>query len=410
MIFIPPRHGKSEFISKYFPAWYIGKYPDRRIILTSYEAAIASSWGRKARDILLEYGEQVFDMKVTQDVKASNWWETRNGGGMMTAGSLGPITGKGANLFIIDDPIKNFQEALSSTHRENLWEWYRSTAYTRLEPGASLIIAMARWDRDDIAGRILKEIGDNWVILKLPAIATRHEKETGRKPGDPLWPERFPLQTLNEIKNQVQTYWWEALYQQSPLERRGTGIFQPQWFEIIDPGNVSTSLTKVRYWDLAATPASDGEDPDWTVGVLMGIRNNIYYVLDIRRDRNTPARIEALVRKTAEIDGTSVRIFMEQEPGASGVNTIDHYRRNILQGFSFRGDKVSGSKILRAMPFSAAAEAGRIKLVKASWNKDFLEELTNFSGNETEHDDQVDAACGAFEKLSTPKNLFVWGR
>ena len=152
----PPRHGKSELISKYFPAWYLGLFPDERIILTSYEADFAASWGRKARDIIEEYGEELFGIQVRQDSSAANRWGIQGyEGGMNTAGAGGPITGKGGNLIIIDDPFKNAEEANSKTIRDKVWEWYKSTLYTRLEPNGVLVIIQTRWHEDDLVGRLL---------------------------------------------------------------------------------------------------------------------------------------------------------------------------------------------------------------------------------------------------------------
>jgi len=169
-------------------------------------------------------------------------------------------------------------------------------------------------------------------------------------------------------------------------------LFKKHWFEIIE--QAPAGIQKVRYWDLAATTSVTS---DWTAGSLLGEKDGIYYVLDIKRTRGTPLEVENLVKQTAMIDG-SIPIYMEQEPGSSGINTIDHYRRQVLNGFSFYADKKVSSKELRARPVSAAAEAGNVKLVKGNWNSDFLDEIEAFP--EGDHDDQVDAVSGAFTKLN----------
>ncbi len=174
--------------------------------------------------------------------------------------------------------------------------------------------------------------------------------------------------------------------------------FQRQWFEIVDAAPVD--LRSVRYWDLAATEAKPGKDPDWTAGCRMGrTKTGIYYLADIKRMRNTPAAIEALVLQTARLDGTGVNIYMEQEPGSSGVNTIDHYHRSVLQQFAFYGVKTTGSKEIRSNPLSAQAEAGNVKLVRGPWINAFLDEAEIFPNGA--HDDQIDAASGAYEQLTT---------
>jgi predicted phage terminase large subunit-like protein len=175
-------------------------------------------------------------------------------------------------------------------------------------------------------------------------------------------------------------------------------MFRRHWFPLDDQAPASEQT--VRYWDLASTePKKPGDDPDWTAGVLMQrSKDKVYHILDVRRVRATPAGVEALVRQTAETDGKRVKIYMEQEPGSSGVNTIDHYRRFVLAGFSFRGERPTGEKSERARPLSSMAESQNVHLVRGAWNKDFLDEVEVFPLGK--HDDQVDAAVGAFDKLT----------
>jgi len=175
------------------------------------------------------------------------------------------------------------------------------------------------------------------------------------------------------------------------------GLFERAWFEIVDeaPANIPT----VRYWDLAATEVKPGTDPDWTVGAKVSHKAGITYVCDIRRVRQKPGDVERLVRQTAETDGKHVVVHLEQEPGSSGVNVIDHYRRNVLPEFAFYGDKVTGDKTERARPLSSAAQAGNVKLVRGPWNVAFLDEAESFP--QGSHDDQVDAVSGGRAKLAT---------
>ena len=172
VVSMPPQHGKSELCSKYLPAWYLGRYPDRRVILTSYEADFAATWGRKARDLLEHWGH-LFGVRVHRRSGAANRWDLDGrDGGMTAAGVGGPITGKGAHLLIVDDPIKNDEEARSNTFREKQWEWWQSVATTRRRPGALIIVIQTRWHRDDLTGRILRqaeETGHKWRIVKFPA-------------------------------------------------------------------------------------------------------------------------------------------------------------------------------------------------------------------------------------------------
>jgi predicted phage terminase large subunit-like protein len=180
-----------------------------------------------------------------------------------------------------------------------------------------------------------------------------------------------------------------------------SGIFKRGWFEIID--QAPAGKRRVRYWDLAATAEKAGKDPDWTVGALLTEHEGQYFIIDLKRVRATPGGVENLIRQTAELDGRGVEIAMEQEPGSSGVNTIDHYTRVVLKGFSFRGQRSTGSKIERAAPVSSAAEAGNIKIIKGAWINNFLDEIESFPTGP--HDDQIDAVSGAFGILSISNDI-----
>ena len=168
-------------------------------------------------------------------------------------------------------------------------------------------------------------------------------------------------------------------------------FFKRPWFEIIPER--PKHIKSIRYWDLAAS-----KDGDYTVGALVGEARGIYYIMDVQRMRETPGQVEALVGQMAEIDGIETPVRMEQEPGSSGINTIDHYARDVLKGFDFKGDRVTGDKTTRAGPLSSASEAGNVKLVKGTWNNAWLDEAMLFP--EGEHDDQIDATSGALNQLT----------
>ena len=273
MVFLPPRHGKSMLVSHYFPAWYLGMFPDKRVILTAYEADFAATWGRKARDVLNEYGKPFYGIEVNDKSSAANRWDIKgHSGGMITAGVGGPITGKGADILIIDDPVKNAEEANSATYRNKIWEWYKSTAYTRLEPDGSIILIMTRWHEDDLAGRILHQIdegkGEKWEIINLPAIAEDHDI-LDRKVGEPLWPRRYDLKKLLDIKYNTGSYWWSAMYQQRPQPPEG-GLLKRSWIKYYQPYEIPDleELDIYQGWDLAI---STKETADYTVCTTIGI-------------------------------------------------------------------------------------------------------------------------------------------
>lgn len=400
MIYMPPRHGKSQLTSQYFPAWYLGHNPDKRVLLTSYEADFAASWGWKVRNVFEEYGREIFGLSVRSDSSARSRWDIVDRvGGMNTAGVGGAITGKGADLLIIDDPVKNAEDANSDLKRDKAWDWYQSTAYTRLEPGGAIILIMTRWHPEDLGGLLLKDMdagGEQWEILNFPAIAEENDV-LGRVVGEPLWKKRYPIEALEAIRGTVGAYWWAAMYQQSPYTKAGK-TFKRQDFKIVDGGAVGD---QVRFWDLAATEETKGKDPDWTVGCLMSEQDGRYWIKDIIRVREEAGEVEKIIKQAAQLDGIETRIFMEQEGGASGKSLISYYARTVLKGHAFEGVPSTGSKTVRAQPLASAVSNGNVHLVAASWNTVFLDEAERFPTTEV-HDDQVDAASQAFNLLLDP--------
>ncbi len=211
IILAPPRHGKSWLTSKFFPAWYIGCNPDRRVVLATYAADFSEGWGRATRDLLVEHGPSIFGISLNPDVQSAARWDVKDRqGSMVSAGVSGPLTGRGADLLICDDVIKTAAEANSELQRENIWAWFRSVAFTRLEPGASIVITMTRWNEDDLIGRLLAAEGNQWDVVSLPALA-EDDDVLGRKPGEALWPERFTAAELEATREQVGSYVWSAL-------------------------------------------------------------------------------------------------------------------------------------------------------------------------------------------------------
>jgi len=234
LIFSPPRHGKSQQISIDFPAWYLGRNPDKEIITSSYSGELAQDFGGKTREKTTseEYKLIFSELELKEDEKARGRWRTKKGGSYISVGIGGALTGRGANCLLIDDPVKNREEAESQVYRDKIWDWFLSTAFTRLEPKGVCIIIMTRWHLDDLAGRILAsdELSKICKIISFPAIAIRDGKN--RKQGEPLWPQRFDLETLLKIKNSIGPYEWQALYQSSPILTENQE-FNPQWIKRI---------------------------------------------------------------------------------------------------------------------------------------------------------------------------------
>lgn len=413
LIEMPPRHGKSEMASHWFPVATLENFPDWRIILASYEADFAATWGRKVRDSIRENGDKL-TVRLNPGSQAVSSWLTTKGGGMTTAGAGGPITGRGANILIADDPVKNAEEAASETYRNKIWDWWRSTAYTRLEPGASAIVVMTRWNEDDLGGRLIKqsiddEEAEKWTVIKFPAIAEEQDI-LGRQIGDALWPERYPVDRLHKIKHSTGTRVWASLYQQRPAPQEG-GMFVRDWFAFVDEDEFKNPVLPkfdrlVRYWDFAATEKSaKSSDPDWTVGTKLGyVKGMGFVVVDVVRLRDTPRNVEKKVKETALSDGVNVPIGMEQEPGSAGKTVISHFKNNVLPDFDVKGYAPSGDKVTRAIPFSAASERGDVKLARGRWNSDWLSEFETFPMGA--HDDQVDSAVGAYTMIAGKPKAF----
>ena len=407
IVAMPPRHGKSEYCSKYLPAWFVGKWPNKRVMLGSYEADFASQWGRRARNVLEEFGS-LFSVAVSSDSSAANRWGVQgHDGGMQTAGVGGPFTGKGADLLIIDDPIKGFEEAASQTIRDKTWEWWLQNAYTRLEPRATAIIVATRWHEDDLTGRVLeltKDGGEQWEVIRFPAIAEESDA-LGRQPGEPLWEARYPVAELERIRSTLGPHRFGALYQQNPMPPEG-GMFKRDWFEIVDAGPFAFD-SLVRAWDFAGTE----DDGDWTAGVLIGQRDLDLYVIDVVRGQwgsgTRDERVFATACEDEERYGGKVQVWFPQDPGQAGKGQAEGLALK-LRGYRVKYEPVSGDKATRADPLAAACWAGwkagtekRVKVVRGPWNRAFIDELCTFPNGK--HDDQVDAAALAFVKLVKPK-------
>ena len=397
-----PQHGKSELLSRYLPAWFLCRNPEKNIILSSYEADLAEKWGRKTRDVINQVGA-FFDVSIRDDTNAANRWEIlRHGGSMRSAGAGGPITGNPADLFIIDDPVKSAVDAFSTTMQLRNKEWYHSSGESRLSKKAAVIIGMARWHREDLAGYLASywaKSGQPFVRLTMPAIATKKESYGelfSRKVGDVLCPEMHPREQLQPIA-ESNAYWWRSLYQQDPPDASAEEIFHREWFDIVDaaPPNVPQW---VRSWDLAG---SISETAKFTAGVLMGKGcDGCWYIKHVVRGKWIPTERDKVVLQTAKADGQRVKVIVEQEPASGGIAQVDYIIR-LLAGYSVEADKGARkkeSKVLRASPLASQCGIKNVKLVRGEWNEAYLDELTNF-GEECAFSDQVDASSAAFNYL-----------
>jgi len=267
---LPPRGGKSEVCSKKFPAFALGRNPDFEIILSTYAAELSYDFSRIARDTLREWGPRLWNTRVSGDsASVAKWSIEGHRGGLVAAGVGGPITGRGAAIAIIDDPVKNAEEASSKVVQDKIWDWYRSTLYTRLAPDSAIVVIMTRWAEDDLVGRLVEEMesedGEEWDVVSIPAISEDATDPLGRSPGDPYWPERFSLAWLERRRLAVGPFYWEALYQQHPLDAKGQ-IFNPDLMHKVNPAEVDLNQCK-RYG--ALDPSEGGADYASLITVLV---------------------------------------------------------------------------------------------------------------------------------------------
>lgn len=386
MISMPPRHMKSTIGTECLPAWWLSKNPQGEVIIASYNQSQARKMSRACRQRFDTESHRSIFKPVTFAVDAVDEVQIAgklNGRPSLIAAGVGSgLTGSGGDLIIIDDPVKDMEEAESLTIRDKVYDWYTSVASTRLSPGGHIILIMTRWHHDDLAGRILNDDRDSWEVLNLPAISDD---------GEALWPERFPVSDLESKRRAMGSRVFEALYQGRPTPLEG-GMFKREWVHYDSP--LPQDATRVRYWDKAATHG----DGDWTVGALLSMKEGRYCIEDIVRLQGSPYEVQETIRATAERDGLRVMVRMEQEPGSSGVDVIDHYARQVLRGYDFRPDKVTGDKQVRAGPMAAAMECGNLWLARGPWNRELETELLEFPLGA--HDDQVDACSGAFRALA----------
>lgn len=424
IVTLPPQHGKTELVSRRLPAYALGRNPDAHVILASYSSDLANLMSRDAQRIIdsAEYG-RLFPETRLADESDARWTKRQDffevvdrRGSLRAAGVGGGITGLGFHLGIIDDPVKNREEAESEVVRAAQWRWYTSTFRTRAtETGAAIVVLMTRWHEDDLVGRLLATAAgdpkaDQWTVLSLPALAEEPGPRTvtvsrtdgpaaietidERAIGEVLWAERFSLNAIEAVAASLGSYDFAALYQQRPAPAGG-GMFQREWLTIVDAGPSEADVqARVRYWDKAGTEGGGA----YSAGVLMALgTDGRFYVEDVVRAQLSAGGREALIKQTAALDGVAVEVWTEQEPGSGGKESAENTIRG-LAGYDVHAEPVTGDKVTRARPFAAQAEAGNVRLLRGPWNGPYLDELGLFPNGR--YKDQVDASSGAFNKLA----------
>lgn len=429
---MPPRHGKSELCSRWFPAWYLGNNPHHRIILAAYEARFARTWGMKARDILQNLGPDTFDVRPAQDNDAANDWGievrsravqeaedvaaaawSKTDGGMVTAGVGGPITGRGADGLIVDDPVKNAKDAESEAKQADTDSWWDSTAQTRLEPDGWVLIIQTRWHMNDLAGQVLRKQDEEedmagaedetWYVISLPAIAEDNDV-LGREPGTALWSWRYPIEVLLRRRSRTSAYVWNALYQQRPSPPGGV-IFKRQDWERFETLPVPLGSTRMQGCIIVDTATDDDERLD-PVGIMTMYRHEFDFY--ITRWTSTQMRFPDMLqeildqyeatRPTPDSDG--LPILVEDVPWARPtIHSLED------AGFSVIRQKPEGSKMARAIAVQHYQEGHHVFLPRrGAWVGDFIDQLAAFPTPGI-HDEGVDNLTAGLIRLGLNVNM-----
>ncbi len=374
---VPPRHGKTELIL-HGVSWWLHRHPEDAVVYLSYGADFASQKSKRALDIAQRAGLPL----RRKNQKASSWM-TAFGGGLMATGIGGPLTGHGANFMVIDDPIKNRADAESSTTRENNWDWFTSTAMTRLEPNASAIVVHTRWHDDDLIGRLVRD--RDWEYINLPALANDNDP-IGRQPGEALWPRQWPVEVLDARRKLVGEYDWASMFQGEPRPRGGR-LFK-------DPTNYDTANIEARPL-IVCDPAATSKNYSDYSAIVVGLgwidpKTKLPHV-DVVEVHRMQVEVPILAQHLLAIQQKwQCPVAIE---AVGGFKAIPQMLRHVNRNLRIYDIHPSVDKFTRALPAAAAWNDGRIRLPSSakSWKKDFLNEVMSFTGVKDTHDDQVDA-------------------
>ncbi len=414
MFFMPPRHGKSELVSRRLPAYLLGVRPCASIIACSYSADLASRMNRDVQRIMdsPEYAR----LFPETTLNASNVRTTAQGnflrnsdifeivgetGVYRSAGVGGGITGMGCDYGIIDDPIKNREEAVSRTYREKVWEWYTSTFYTRLEKDAQILLTMTRWHEDDLAGRILAQAeagGEEWVVVSLPALAEPdHTADDPRQPDEPLWPEKYSTDRLRAIRTTIGPYQWAALYQQRPAPIGG-GLWK---YEDINAYRVTAPppLTRIVVGVDPAVSSNVHSDETGIVAAGKDGKDHLY-VLGDHSLRGSPLEWARTVAAAVDRHGAD-RVVGETN---NGGDLIEANLRTVSKNIPFKKVTASRGKLIRAEPIAALYEQGRVHHVGTF--PALEDQLCEWSPG-SDSPDRMDALVWAITELAEPAQEFA---
>ena len=402
-IFMPPRHGKSQLTSQFFPAWYLGRNPSKFVIATTYAQDLADDFGRSVRNQIQDedYNRIFNDCTLSKDSSSVRRFHTTGSGVYYAVGAGGAITGRGAHLLLIDDPIKGREDADSDAMRSNLIDWYRSTAYSRLMPGGSIILIQTRWHEDDLAGWILRETShEPWEVIELPAVLDEKASKILKRPkGQALWPEAYDKKRLEEIKKTAGSREWNSLYMQRPSAEEGN-ILKRYWWKEWKEDNPPECNYILQSWDTAYTVKSTSDYSavtTWGIFEHNGIQNAI--LLSARRER----------WEFPELKSEAIKLYNEFRPDvvlieakASGWSLIQELQRAGIPITPFNPKKAD--KKTRAHSVTPLFESGRVWYPSSKyWAEDVINQCAQFPSSN--YDDLVDSTTQALMRLR--QGLFV---
>lgn len=388
MVFMPPRHLKSETCSIRFPAWYLGRNPQKQLIGCSYSEGLAYTFSYAVRETISgpKY-QRLWPLQL--DTSGAVRWQLagkeNKRASYIAAGVGGGITGEGADLLVVDDPVKNQEEADSEVYREKVYNWYLTTARTRLQPDAAIILIMTRWHASDLAGKLLEDArvnpgADQWEVINLPALNN----------GAALWPEQYPVETLENIKATLGSRAFTALYQGQPSIAEGLVFHREWWHYYKEP---PAFLRKIHSWDTAFKEKTQN---DYSVCTVWGVTKTGYYLLDLIRKRVEFPELKIMAKALYERDHPAA-VYIEDK--ASGQSLIQELKRE--SNLPVIAVKVDTDKVARANAVTPLIEAGRVFLPEhATWLYDYVNELSSFPTGE--HDDQVDSTTQALKMMANP--------
>lgn len=409
IVAMPVRHGKTELTSIWTPVWYLDRFPEKRVLLISHGAQFAQGLGRRVRNTMAEHQDKL-STKLSLDSKSAGEWHTTDGGGMKCTGIGGDIIGRGADFLIVDDYCQSDEQAYSEPWRNKVMKIWHSTISTRLEPGASVVIVATRWHEDDLVGRLLAADSKNkWTVISLPAICEEEGDPIGRKVGEALWEDRWPLWKMQEEKEEKPSLVWAALYQQRPSPLTGN-LFQRGWWKryrvagfdaqgrpaaVILPEGGVVPLESMAVFNTVDLATTEKEENDWSVvsswGVIPGSRLRLALLCVDRFKVEGPALIPRIRAGEDRWDAEASWI----EAVAFQLSLVQSY---VATGGKGRKLKRKKSKMGRAISATPQIESGAILIPEdgtTDWLDEFLREVHAFPKGKW--DDQVDTMCDAVD-------------